>query len=382
MTYNQLTTKIFIERAKAIHGDKYDYSKVEYIDSKTKVCIVCKEHGEFWQRPSAHLRGQGCPECASKKRGFCNISNVNEFIKKAKAIHGDKYDYSKVEYINSKTKVCIICPKHGEFWQSPESHLKGRGCNLCSKPIHDTNSFIKNAKAIHGDKYDYSKVEYIDSHTKVKVICPIHGEFEVTPNNHIKGRGCYKCGRTTSKLKQSLTTEEFIERAKKIHGDKYDYSKVDYVNNHTEVCIICLEHGEFWQKPSKHLSGHGCLKCSESKLEKDIRVLLEENNIDYIQECDYTIFKWLKKLKLDFYLPQYNVAIECQGEQHYFPVSFGCLSEQTVLQRFKNTKKYDARKKKCCIENGITLMYYTTDKLKTNEEFTNKNDLLKNIIDG
>lgn len=309
-----------------------------------------------------------------------NKLTKEKFIERAKKIHGDKYDYSKIEYINTKVKVCIICPKHGEFWQTPGSHLNGRGCNLCSKPIHDTDSFIQEAKKIHGSKYDYSNVEYVNSHTKVKLVCPIHGEFEVTPNNHIKGRGCYKCGRIVSKTKQSLTVEDFIEKAKKIHGDRYDYSKVDYVNNHTEVCIICKEHGEFWQKPIKHLVGHGCLKCRESKLEKDIRVLLEENGIDYIQECDYTVFKWLKKLKIDFYLPQYNIAIECQGEQHYFPVSFGSLSKKAVLQRFKNIKKYDERKKESCLKNGIKLLYYTTEKLKKNNEYTNKNKLLNDII--
>ena len=379
MTYNQLTTEIFIERARKVHGEKYDYSKVEYVNAYTKVCIICPIHGEFWQRPSSHLRGQGCSKCGELKKGKYNLGNKSDFIERAKKVHGDKYDYSKVEYIDTKTKVCIICPIHGEFWQRPGSHLSGRGCNLCSKPVYDTESFIKESKKKHGDKYDYSKVEYIDAKTKVCIICPIHGEFWITPNNHLRGRGCYKCGREVSALKQSLTTEEFIKKAKCIHGDKYDYSKVVYINNHTNVCIVCKEHGEFSQKPIKHLKGQGCPKCNESKLETEVRVMLEENGIDYIQECDSSTFKWLKKQRLDFYLLEYDVAIECQGEQHYFPVSFGALSEANVKQRFRNILDYDKRKKNGCIENNIKLLYYTRKNLKKDNEFTDLKELL-NVI--
>ena len=124
----RLTTEEFVERAKKIHGDKYDYSKVEYINNSTEVCIICSKHGEFWQKPEKHLRGHGCAKCC--KTGI--KSNTNDFIEKAKIVHGDKYDYSKVEYVNNHTKVCIICPIHGEFWQTPNSHLNGNGCFDCS----------------------------------------------------------------------------------------------------------------------------------------------------------------------------------------------------------------------------------------------------------
>lgn len=302
------------------------------------------------------------------------------FIEKSKKIHGDKFDYSKVDYVNNQTKVCIICPIHGEFWQTPGSHLNGRGCNLCSKPVHDTESFITESKKKHGDKYDYSKVEYVNSRTKVCIICPEHGEFWQTPNNHLRGRNCPKCGQIATHKRQALSTDEFIERAKKIHGNKFDYSKVNYENNHTEVCIICPEHGEFWQKPLKHLSGHKCPKCGESSLETEVRVALEKNGINYIKECDNSIFGWLKKQRLDFYLPEYKIAIECQGEQHYFPVSFGSLSEANTKQRFRNILNYDRRKKIKCEENGINLLYYTKEKLKKENEFTNTEDLLNEIF--
>ena len=123
----RINTNIFIERAQKIHGNKYDYSKVNYVKSSEKVCIICPEHGEFWQKPNSHISSkQGCPKC-----GKTGKLTQEEFIKRARYIHNDKYDYSKVEYVNSQTKVCIICPEHGEFWQTPNSHLSGIGCKKC-----------------------------------------------------------------------------------------------------------------------------------------------------------------------------------------------------------------------------------------------------------
>lgn len=122
----------FIKKAKSVHGNKYDYSKVCYVNSQTKVCIVCPEHGEFWQTPANHIRGNKCPICSNKGRGRIKRSSTEEFIEKAKSVHGDKYDYSKVEYVNSNTNVEIICNTHGSFYQKPLNHLNGQGCPKCS----------------------------------------------------------------------------------------------------------------------------------------------------------------------------------------------------------------------------------------------------------
>lgn len=211
-----LTTQIFIERAKKIHGDKYNYSKVNYINITTKVCIICSKHGEFWQTPHAHLSGQGCPICAGIKK-----HTTEEFIELARKVHGDKYDYSKVNYINNKTPICIFCTKHGEFWQAPESHLQGKGCIKCAGIENlTTEDFIEKARKIHGDKYNYSKVNYVNNHTKVCIICPEHGEFWQKPNAHLNGNGCPKC------CGRNKTTEEFIKEAKNKYGDKYDLSLI------------------------------------------------------------------------------------------------------------------------------------------------------------
>lgn len=263
----RLTTEEFIERAKSVHGDKYDYSVVEYKSAHEKVIIICPEHGAFEQTPNSHLRPCGCPKCGYVSSAERNKSDSAEFVDKAKTVHGNSYDYSKVEYIDARTKVKIICLTHGEFWQTPNHHLQGCGCPKCGlesmvrKQTLPAEEFVGRAKAKHGDKYDYSNVKYVNANTKVKIICPEHGEFEQTPSMHLSGQGCQKCGREKLSDLYRCSKKKFVDKAKMIHGDKYNYSKVEYINAHTKVCIICSEHGEFYQRPEKHLRGQGCPKC-------------------------------------------------------------------------------------------------------------------------
>jgi len=189
-------TLVFINKSKIVHGDKYDYSRVEYKNSKTKVCIICnnideitgEKHNEFWQVPYSHLSGSTCPKCSN------HFMSQEIFIKRASVIHHNKYEYSKVEFKAVKTKVCIICPDHGEFSQAPDGHLNGAGCPKCSG-VHrySTDEWIVEAKKVNGEKYDYSKVEYVKNSSKISIICKEHGEFLQTPANHIKGKNCPKC---------------------------------------------------------------------------------------------------------------------------------------------------------------------------------------------
>lgn len=191
--------KEFKNKAQSIHGNKYDYSKVRYIDYTTKVCIICPEHGEFWQSPKNHLLGKGCRKCGNERMKI----GTDNFIKKAKIIHGEKYDYSKVEYVRADKKVCIICPVHGEFYQRASIHLEGHGCPMCTKG--NTRDFILESNKIHGEKYDYSKVEYVNNKTKVAIICPNHGEFLQTPKDHIlKKYGCPNCHPPYSKAEKEI----------------------------------------------------------------------------------------------------------------------------------------------------------------------------------
>lgn len=292
-----------------------------------------------------------------------------QFIEKARRIHSDKYDYSKVEYVNANTKVCIICPKHGEFWQIPRRHIQGSNCNKCTHHYtRTTTEFIQEAKKVHGDKYDYSKTEYIDTNTKVCILCPIHGEFWQLPPNHLKGKGCRKCGGT-----HPLSQDEFITKAQELHKNKYDYSKVTYTKCNQKVCIICPTHGEFMQNANSHLRGVGCPKCNQSHLEREVLAILSENVDDFIIQKK---FDWLGKQSLDFYIPQYNIAIECQGKQHF---GLGGWSNKFDFQKLQ---ELDLRKYNLCKEHNIKLLYYTHEDF---EEFLgeslvkNKNELIERI---
>ena len=205
-----MNTIEFIKRSREVHGDRYDYSKVDYVNPKTKVCIICPEHGEFWQKPYNHLNGQGCSKCRYELLSSNYRKEQSKFIDECEKIHHNRYDYSKVEYKNWKTKVCIICPKHGEFWQMPMAHRHGQGCPKCANEDKvgkfrlGNEKFIEKSREIHGDKYDYSKVEYVVTSHPVTIVCPIHGEFLQTPENHIQGKGCPMCANNLSKAENNI----------------------------------------------------------------------------------------------------------------------------------------------------------------------------------
>ena len=345
---------VFVQRAKRIHGDKYDYSKVEYVNSYTKVCIICPKHGKFWQTPINHVDlKHNCALCGKEKRTESRRLNTDIFIRKAKTIHGNKYDYSKSEYTDSKTKVCIICPKHGEFWQSPGPHTRGQGCPKCNNErktktfSSNTQDFISKVEQLHGDKYDYSKVKYINAKTKVCIICPKHGEFWQTPINHLRGSGCKICQDES----MSKTTDEFIQQSIRVHDGKYDYSKVEYVNWGTKVCIICPKHGEFWQTPGSHLQGSNCPKCKTSHGENIIRDVLNECNIEFFEQYRFDDCRNKLPLPFDFYLPVVNTCIEYDGVQHFEPVGF--FGGEDAMA---NRKKHDTIKENYCNSKGIKLV--------------------------
>ena len=313
-------TEEFIEKSTIMHSNKYDYSKVEYIKSLEKIIIICKEHGEFLQTPIGHLSGHGCIKCGTIKTTFAKTLTTNDFIIKSTIIHGNKYDYSKVEYIKRFANVKIICKIHGEFYQKASEHLSGCGCKKCGKVYSPTNiEFIENSIKIHGDKYDYSKVEYIKAILKVIIICKEHGEFLQTPNNHLSGGGCIKCGIENTKIKQTSNTEEFIEKSTKKHGDKYDYSRVEYKNCKEKIIIICKKHGEYLQEPSVHLTGCGCPKCSINNYSKSsIKYLnfmekMYNIQIQHAENVGEHIIK-TTKFSADGYCEETNTIYEFHGD--------------------------------------------------------------------
>jgi ferredoxin-like protein FixX len=436
----KINTDIFIKRAQEKHGDKYDYSKVNYVNQKTPLIIKCPRHGVFTQRPDDHLKGTGCPKCGIELNASNKKSNTDEFIEKSRKVHGDKYDYNQTKYIGARNKIIITCPIHGNFTQSPNSHLNGGGCPDCAiqqikdkqrfttdefismaKDIHDeyydysnvnyvntqtkvqivcpvhgvfsmsprhhinrkqgcpecgkvkigdtfrsnTLDFIKKSREEHGDKYDYTYVDYKKNSIPVKIICPIHGEFEQTPNTHLGGSGCPECGKESVLQARTYDNDDFIRKSKEIHGEKYDYSLVNYTVSTDIVDIICPKHGVFSQQAGSHMRGAGCLSCQESKGEMYVSNILKNLNIKFIRQHKFTDCrgdkgkKYCRRLPFDFYLPDYHTMVEYDGKQHFEPVSrFG------GVEGFNKLKRNDEIKNLYCEKNNIKMIRipYTMNK--------------------
>lgn len=310
--------KEFIRKMNEKFGDKFDTSNINYVNKRTKITLECPTHGSFESTPETILRGFGCPKCGfesgSKKRSI----TIDKFIERSNLIHNGKYDYSKSNVENLESNVEIICHEkdengleHGSFFQQALYHLHGYGCPKCSntsrskKLIKTLEAFIKEAKKVHGDKYIYDESEYKGANVKTTIICKIHGKFEQEPHNHLRGAGCPYCAN------KNKTTEDFIVKAKSVHGDKYDYSESKYEAALKKIKIICPKHGEFWQTPLNHVNGHGCPKCSVSKSKWELEVFEFIKSLGL--ECEQSDRKVLDGHEIDILIPSLNVGIECDG---------------------------------------------------------------------
>ena len=359
----------FIEKARLVHGDKYDYSNSVYVNSKTKLTITCKTHGDFEQIPNSHLCGSGCPGCGNRTRNGRHEPNTKGFIKKAQLVHGDKYDYAKSVYVKSKTKVVITCKTHGDFEQTPNSHLAGQGCSKCGKKSMgkkqtlSKEQFLEKAKSVHCDKYDYSLVEYVGVDTAVKIVCHKHGAFNQRPHGHMSGQGCLTCGNETSGVARTQTTSQFIEKARSVHGDRYDYSLVEYVNSDSYVKIICSKHGEFEQIADYHYSaGAGCPSCAvrHSNAELEIVEMLNTLGVKNIHG-DRSL---INPYELDIYLPEHKLAIEYNGLRWH-------------TEEFGKDKHYHQNKTQMCKDKGVRLIHIWEDEWLNNKQM--QLDFIKNI---
>lgn len=357
--------EIFFARVKEKYGDKFDLSKVEFKNGRTKVCIICPIHGEFYITPQCFLKyKEGCPKCGPR-----NKRTTEEFINEANEVHNNFYDYSKTEFKKYKEKVCIICPEHGEFWQTPGHHLSGEGCPIC-RYIKSSNSKRRSVEEVkecfakvHGDEYDYSLItEYKERDEKLPIICRKHGVFYQTFSNHYNNKqGCPKCGLEKCTESQRYTCEDFVNKANKVHDKKYDYSKVNYINSITKVDIICPEHGVFSQKPANHLSGQGCPKCfmEKSKVEREI--------LDYVKSLvgDEKVIennrKVLNGYELDIYVPNKKFAVEVNGLIWH-------------SEKFGTEANYHKNKTDACAKLGIDLIQIYED------EWYGKQDIVKSML--
>lgn len=366
----RLTQDVFVRRSQQRHKNKYDYSKVVYVTSKDKVTIVCPKHGPFQQPPADHMNGCGCMLCRNERISARCRMTQEEFVKRATKKHNGKYTYKKTKYVKFGLHVIVTCLQHGDFSVDPHNHLQGNGCRKCGALSRakdrtwTTSQFVREARHVHGFRYDYSQTKYIRSSDPVVIVCKIHGPFEQKPVVHIRGKhGCPKCNGgvamtqeeflSRSKTKfphldysrvkyvnsqtevnigcpkhgfyaqlptvhlhvskigcprcggtRKYTTREFVAAAASKHGGKYDYSQSVYINNKTKTRIGCPIHGVFEQSPQMHLMGHGCDKCGGTA-----KVTVEE----YKQKCetkfgdlfDYSQIRQIESMKQE-------VAIICK----------------------------------------------------------------------
>lgn len=335
----------FYKKCLEVHLDKYDYSLVEYRNTSSKIKIICRKHGEFLQRASAHLDGQGCMGCRLDNRR----TGLELFLERCIKIHGDLYDYSLIkEYNNCKSKVKVICKEHDVFEIAPEYHTnRGQGCPECKKM--GLSKFINSSNEKHNNKYDYSLIkEYINNKEKVEIICKEHGSFKQRITDHLSGIGCPECAQERFRL----STDDFIKRAKVIHNKKYIYSNsIVFKSNKDKVEILCKKHGYFLQRVDGHLQGSGCPICKTSKGELEVRNFLLKNSIEFISQKRFIDCVYNSELPFDFYLPEYNVCIEYNGVQHYKPIEyFGGVSTfeyQVIRDKIKN---------EYCSKNNIHLI--------------------------
>ena len=349
-------TNRFIFESKKMHGDEYDYSKTVFKNMNTKV-ILLKNGIEYLQNPSKHLMGR-------KPERVRILRSNTDFIDDARSIWGYKYDYSLVDYKGSHIEVLI---KYDDviYRQKPVLHLLGYNCER--DIIKNQEDFLRKCYDKHGDKYDYSLVEYTGSQNKVKII--FEGKiYEQKAGAHIHSSGLVE------KVILKKTTKQFIKESNEIHNFRYDYSKVNYVNNQTKVIITCSIHGDFEQVSSSHLSGTGCPHCMESKGERKISKFLDQKNIEYVRQKKFDDCIGLRyKLPFDFYLPKYRVAIEFDGKQHYEPMEyFG------GLESYNRLKVNDKIKNDYCEDNFIELIRIRYDQIDRIYDILN--ECLKNKI--
>ena len=353
---------VFVEKAKLVHGDKYKYEN--YINASSKLDIICPIHGRFRQCARSHFQGSGCRKCAniliSKQRAITQ----DEWLLRAIGRHGDKYDYSITKYIGSGEKVNIRCKIHGVFCVKASNHVRtrrsrGGGCPKCAmesfraKKRISMEEFIKRANVKHGDKFSYS--EYITCNHLVTVKCPKHGEFRQIASKHINGSGCKKCLWESFKTRYLSNTEEWVKKAVKKWGNRFDYSRSHYSGAYKKIAIICKRHGVFYQVASVHLRNCGCPKCHSSKGEEAICRFLEIGGFDFERQKRFKslVSKSGQRLAFDFCVTIGGqiVLIEFDGAQHRSPV--GIWGGKKSLN---NLKRNDGLKNKFCKDGGFKMV--------------------------
>lgn len=404
---NKITKEEFIQRAEEKFGERFDYSNLEYKGYEEKTTFVCRLHTKFVTSPFLHLLALdgGCPECRQYRAEHMNSAmTTEEYIEQAKIVHGETYDYTPTDYRSYKKMIRIRCKKHDYVFQLlPKTHLHGVGCPICeqeylmeyeqrkqeilekrkvkwerikqkreisSKLLADkpagipygVEEFLRLARLIHEDDFDYPNIkqEYKNLNTPITIHCNEHdSNFLQKPIKHLRGQGCPRC------IGRHQTTESFIQDATYLHQERYTYEKVKFNGAEKKVIITCKTHGDFKMLPGEHLRGKGCPHCATSILEKKVISFLKKET-DYIIEPQKQ-FPWLKTsrtMPLDVYLPELNLAIECQGMQHFYANEMFGGKKAFIIQKHKDELKH-----RLCKEHSITILYFAATTYKVPETY-------------
>jgi Zn finger protein HypA/HybF involved in hydrogenase expression len=347
-----------INKVKEIHGNLYDVTNLIYKNKRTKFELGCAKHGAFFTSLDQLVRHQGCPICGKSDAAKKRRVSFDDFLLKANKIHGSKYQYDKDSFKKIAERLKIKCPIHGWFEQRADAHIRqAQGCPECgrmsqiSKRTMSSKEFIEKSLELHSSSnYNYKKVKYNNNRTKVEIICPKHGAFFPSPDNHLQGSGCPTCAIEKVHVGQMKNIESFIADSIKAHGSKYD-SLVQYSGGKRTVQIICPKHGPFNQTPNAHQRGSGCPNCNTSKGEDKVKMILNNLDITFNQQHTFKTLIDKRKLKCDFFLPEFNMVIEFNGRQHYEPVNrFG------GIQGLEETQRRDQIKRDYLKGNNIDLL--------------------------
>ena len=396
------TTDEFKKKVEKLYNGLYEVENgFEYKNQSSIVPLYCKKHGiSFKKKAKIILRGVvNCPQCGKEK--ILNALRIpeEEFFKRIEEENNGRYDTSKVKYCSVDDKIDLIChekdengEEHGEFHPTFSNFTKAHsGCPKCALIEQGENrripfeTWIEKFKEAHGNRYDLSLIlEQGVIPSRDSDIYPIchakdefgreHGKFKTSPRNFASGTNCPKCNN-----RGEVDEETWLLRCNKMHGNKYRY--LHFVDIYSDAIIACPIHGVFTKHAGRHMRGVGCPKCNESRLERDVRILLDENKIKYesYMKADFLKSKRGGFKSLDFYLPEYKIAIECQGKQHF---GFGgWLNEKESVEQIAER---DIEKKEQCTANGILLIYYLDREYKNYVRegdifFTDKEELINFI---
>ena len=362
--------KNFLERATAMYPE-YDFSKAIYKSREVYVMVSCPVHGNFKIRPRTLLSGEkgqkphGCWRCNNLIPPYERKPALESFKRRMHELYGDKYTFVWSDFKNKQSMIRFTCKEHGEQRRSVTGLLDGKGCAYCNGKFYPPD-WIKNARAVHGEKYEYDESRPPQRGTDyIRYKCPVHGWQETRYDCHVlQGCGCALCAGVQNKLPTEDRKQRWIERCRKKFNDRFDYSQFEYVDNDTKGTIICREHHcSFITDPWTHLRGSGaCPLCSSSKGEALIRTWLENNNVKFDTQYklpNENMFCKRQYLLADFYLPDLNLIIEMNGEQHYQPVEHFNTKDWT----FEDQQIRDDTLRAYCKTHKISLLEIKYDKI-------------------